>query len=191
MSLQFSIPRNLIPVPAISPFLLKKKKTFIIQPKPVQCSKRVGKKKNRPQTEKEKKRKRRTTFFLSSRDVDGVEWKQQGTGHLPHGDPNKTIFSTANRLDEERRLGYVLIMPGLFLLFLVLSGLMFALRYYPQASSFLLEKKKTIFIVFASFVAWWMKALLLTESKVKRIRRLRLIREVDSWTFSHAFKNEN
>jgi hypothetical protein len=44
-------------------------------------------------------------------------------------------------------------MPGLFLLFLVLSGLMFALRYYPQASSFLLEKKKTIFIVFASFVA--------------------------------------
>jgi hypothetical protein len=36
-----------------------------------------------------------------------------------------------------------------------------------------------------------MKAFLLTESKVKRIRRLRLIREVDSWTFSHALKNEN
>jgi len=149
------------------------------------------KEKSATDSKKEKKRKRRTTFFLSSRDVDGVEWKQQGTGHLPHGHPNKTIFSTANRLDEERRLGYVLIMPGLFLLFLVLSGLMFALRYYPQASSFLLEKKKTIFIVFASFVAWWMKALLLTESKVKRIRRLRLIREVDSWTFSHALKNEN
>jgi hypothetical protein len=45
MSLQFSIPRNLIPVPAISPFLLKKKKPSLYNPNQCNAQKEWGKRK--------------------------------------------------------------------------------------------------------------------------------------------------